>query len=389
MLKILNIMLITSFFTFAGCSKQVSDVRIKIEADSADIYIDGKYYGDSKYSFDHRLEVGEYKVEAVKLSFTDDGEFEAKYAEKIISVEGEYPHEFTIPLKKSNLHTKFVEKFWYGRLKEFFVGVEKYLDRYPNGKNAVKLKQLREKLIKKSFPEMVSIPGGDFEMGCVSGIECEDDEKPIHVVNIKPFKIGKYELTFNQFDICYLDGGCNTYIDFDGDRGDATSPAVNVTKRDCAEYSAWLSKRMKKYYSMPSEAMWEYAARAGSKTKYSWGNDVGSNNANCNGCGSKWDDKWPAPIGTFKPNSWGVYDMHGNVKEWVADKYHENYDGAPTDGSVWWKIPRYIGDIYRGGSFKTNHDKVRSSSRQDNIEPGYLLDDLGCRLVTRDQDYKE
>ena len=88
-------------------------------------------------------------------------------------------------------------------------------------------------------------------------------------------------------------------------------------------------------YRLLSEAEWEYAARAGTTTAYSWGDEIGKNNANCNGCGSEWDSRRTAPVGSFAPNQFGLYDMHGNVWEWVEDCLHDNYKGAPEDGSAW------------------------------------------------------
>ena len=103
-------------------------------------------------------------------------------------------------------------------------------------------------------------------------------------------------------------------------------------------------------YRLPSEAEWEYAARAGSQTVYYWGNDLGVNNANCNGCGSKWDGKQPSPVKSFAPNKFGLYDTLGNVWQWVEDCYHGNYQGAPSDGKPW-----LTGDcrnhVVRGGSW--------------------------------------
>jgi formylglycine-generating enzyme required for sulfatase activity len=94
-----------------------------------------------------------------------------------------------------------------------------------------------------------------------------------------------------------------------------------------------LSRKAGKPYRLQTEAEWEYAARAGTTTKYSWGNDVGVGNANCRGCGSQWD-KQTAPVGSFMPNAFGLYDMHGNVWQWAQDCWHDNYQGAPTDGSA-------------------------------------------------------
>ena len=115
-------------------------------------------------------------------------------------------------------------------------------------------------------------------------------------------------------------------------------------------------------YRLLTEAEWEYAARAGSTTAYFWGDEIGKGNANCSGCGSQWDDRETSPVGSFKPNAFSLYDMAGNVWQWVEDCYHDNYNGAPTDGSAW-----TIGDcnrrVVRGGSWYYSPQNLRSALR--------------------------
>jgi formylglycine-generating enzyme required for sulfatase activity len=115
-------------------------------------------------------------------------------------------------------------------------------------------------------------------------------------------------------------------------------------------------------YRLLTEAEWEYAARAGTTTAYYWGDDIGKGNANCNGCGSQWDAKQTSPVGSFAANQFGLYDMAGNVFQWVQDCYHRNYDGAPTDGSAWTS-----GDcgrrVVRDGSWIVNPRSLRSAFR--------------------------
>jgi formylglycine-generating enzyme required for sulfatase activity len=107
-------------------------------------------------------------------------------------------------------------------------------------------------------------------------------------------------------------------------------PVINASWGDAKRYVAWLSQLTGKAYRLLTEAEWEYAARAGANTRYSWGDNPSSGNANCDGCGSPWDLKHTAPVGSLNPNAFGLHDMHGNVWEWVEDTWHQNYDGAPT-----------------------------------------------------------
>jgi formylglycine-generating enzyme required for sulfatase activity len=135
-----------------------------------------------------------------------------------------------------------------------------------------------------------------------------------------------------------------------------------------------------KEYRLLTEAEWEYAARAGAHTRYSWGDDPGMDNANCDGCGSRWDVRQTAPVGSFKPNALGLYDMHGNVWEWVEDSWHENYDGAPTDGSAWLRGGDPSFRVVRGGSWRNESELVRAAvrvKRHTNVR----FDTLGFRVA--------
>ena len=179
-------------------------------------------------------------------------------------------------------------------------------------------------------PLMVVLPEGIFLMGSPDG-QGSDDERPQYMVAIpQPFSISKFEVTFDQWDTCYELGGCRNRPDDNG--WDADQPVINVTWDDAQEYVAWLSKQTGKQYRLLTEAEYEYAARGGALTSYPWGDDIGTNNANCNGCGSRWDNKQAAPVGQFKANGFGLHDMVGNVWEWVQDCYHDSYRDAPADG---------------------------------------------------------
>ena len=209
-------------------------------------------------------------------------------------------------------------------------------------------------------PEMVEIPGGSFRMGCVSGKSCQGDEKPVHEVRIASFALSKYEVTFEEYDQFTAATGRERAADKGWGRG--RRPVIRVSWKDAVAYTEWLSEAMGERYRLPSEAEWEYAARAGSVTKYSWGNKIGRNRANCEGCGSQWDERQTAPVGSFGPNGWGLHDMHGNVWEWVQDCWNKSYRGAPVDGSAW-----ESGDcsqrVLRGGPWNSNPRGLRSANR--------------------------
>jgi formylglycine-generating enzyme required for sulfatase activity len=119
-----------------------------------------------------------------------------------------------------------------------------------------------------------------------------------------------------------------------------------------------------KPYHLLSEAEWEYAARANKQTTYSWGDKIGQGNANCSGCGSQWDGR-TAPVGSFAPNAFGLFDMHGNVWEWVEDCYHPNYLEAPTDGSAW-TAGACSERVARSGGYDDTPDLLRSAFRFHN-----------------------
>ena len=250
------------------------------------------------------------------------------------------------------------------RLKQYVLNTDKSSEYY---KPALELLLIAEEKIKernrqfeesayaeqqaalKPMGEMVSIPGGKFMMGLLNEVENifqaqlldSNQMIPAHAVTVRPFKLGKYEVTFAQWDACVEDGGCKTerdpegYIPDDEDWIRGNYPVINVSWDDAQLFIDWLNSKTGGNYRLPTEAEWEYAARAGSTTRYSWGDDIGVNRANCIGCGSQWDEKQTAPVGSFPANAWGLYDMHGNVSEWVQDCYHENYEGAPSDGSAW------------------------------------------------------
>ncbi len=209
-------------------------------------------------------------------------------------------------------------------------------------------------------PEMVVIPAGSFKMGCVSRKSCTNAERPVHEVTLESFALSKYEVTFEEYDP-FTDATGRERAD-DRGFGRGQRPVINITWDDAVAYTEWLSEQTGKNYRLPSEAEWEYAARAGTVTRYSWGDNLGHNRANCNGCGSQWDNEMSAPVGSFEANGWGLYDMHGNVWEWTQDRYNNRYVGAPNDGSAW-EVGDSTARVVRGGAWYLEGFFLRSAVR--------------------------
>ena len=230
-------------------------------------------------------------------------------------------------------------------------------------------------------PEMVVVPAGSFLMGAPADEEGRDhDEGPVHRVTIDaPFAVGVYEVTFAEWDRCVRAGGCGGYRPDDEGWGRGRRPVIHVSWKDAQAYVAWLSGESGAGYRLLSEAEWEYVARAGSETAYSWGNSIGRNRANCDGCGSRWDDKQTAPVGSFQANAFGLYDVHGNVWEWVEDCWNDSYAGAPTDGSAW-EQGNCDARVLRGGSWSNTPWFLRSANR-NRYATGYRIDLVGFRVA--------
>lgn len=218
-------------------------------------------------------------------------------------------------------------------------------------------------------PEMVVIPAGSFTMGSpLTEKDRSVNENPQHIVTIaRPFAVSKNELTFADWDACVTGGGCNGYRPIDDGWGRGRQPVIMVDWDDAQQYIAWFSKVTGKTYRLLSEAEYEYAARAGTTTAYPWGSDdikpSGQAVANCFGCGSQWDEKQTAPVGSFPPNRFGLYDMVGNVFEWTDDCWHGVYDGAPPNGSAWTDDSDCYFRVARGGAWNNSPHYVRSASR--------------------------
>ncbi len=228
----------------------------------------------------------------------------------------------------------------------------------------LKLKDIE--LTDDMLPEMVSIPSGSFTMGCVSGIDCNEDELPTRKVTVPAFSMSKYEVTFKQWDACHADGGC-THNPSDNGMGRGDRPVIKVSWNDTQQYVEWLSRRTGENYRLPSESEWEYAARAGTETQYWWGDEINQDRmvwANCNGCGSQWDDKRTVPVNSevFISNPFGLFHTAGNVWEWAQDCYRDDYASAHSDGSA-----REFGScparVLRGGSWYGVPQTLRSADR--------------------------
>ena len=234
-------------------------------------------------------------------------------------------------------------------------------------------------------PEMVVVPAGQYRMGDLAG-DGDRNERPVHDVTIAaPFAVGKYEVTFAEWDACVAGGGC-THRPGDRGWGRGTRPVINVSWDDTQEYVAWLSRETGKSYRLLSEAEWEYVARTGTTTKYWWGNESDHEHANygkdeCCGGMVAGKDRWEytSPVGSFEPNAFGLFDTAGNVWEWVEDCYHEGYKGAPSDRSAWTS-----GDcekhVVRGGAWGSLPWFLRSALRVEG-GAGYRNISVGFRVA--------
>ena len=288
-----------------------------------------------------------YLVQAERLMNEKDYKAALEAMEKIVALQKE--HDLKLP---DGFHFKYAQIAMSAGLHEAAIdSVNKYLVAAGReGKfyrEALELLDQAEQLQMLILPEMVVIPGASFQMGCVSGLDCDDDEKPVHEVTVASFELSKYEVTFEEYD-CFI-AATGRISPKDQGWGRGRRPVINVSWEDAIAYTEWLSAQTGERYRLPSEAEWEYAARAGSTTKYSWGNEIGHNRANCNACGSQWDNEKTAPVGSFGPNAFGLHDMHGNLWEWVQDCWNDSYQGAPADGSAWTSGACAI-RVLRGGS---------------------------------------
>lgn len=183
-----------------------------------------------------------------------------------------------------------------------------------------------------------------------------------------PFAVSTFEITFAEWDACVAGGGCEGYSPPDDDWGRGRRPVTNVSWNDAKAYIAWLNTKTGKHYRLLSEAEWEYAARAGTTTAFFFGAALEPTQANIDGSGeadsppSERNRQKTLPVGSFAPNAFGLYDMHGNVWEYTEDCWNDEYNGAPTDGSAW-LTGSCDGKVIKGGSWLEYSGEARSAHR--------------------------
>ena len=224
-------------------------------------------------------------------------------------------------------------------------------------------------------PAMVTIPAGGVTMGSSTSESGRDrDESPQHRVTIpNPLAVGKYEVTFAEWDACVADGGCNGYKPDDGGWGRGLHPVVNVSWTDAQTYIAWLRRKTMKPYRLLSESEWEYAARAETVLAFYWGARASPASARYNASNGT------APVGSYAPNSFGLYDMSGNVSEWGYDCLNSSYDGAPADGRPWMTGNCDLHAL-RGGAWNSGPNNLRSANR-DWDAAGFRVNRNGFRVA--------
>ena len=220
-------------------------------------------------------------------------------------------------------------------------------------------------------PEMSIIPSGTFMMGSTKG---KKRELPVTLISIADaLAVSRYEITFDEWDACHNAGGCSR-MPSDRGWGRGKRPVINILLEEIIEYLRWLTKKTGHTYRLPSESEWEYAARAGSQTEFNWGDEMLIGAANCRGCGTEWSGIKSAPVGQFRPNAWGLYDVHGNVLEYVTDCWTTNHYKLPNDGSPI-LTENCLSKVVKGGAWYYLPKVSRSASRVRNDKriSGYFI----------------
>ena len=311
-------------------------LRISTEPGEAEIYINDKCKGKSPaevgQTFAIQLDEGEYTVKAMKPNGLKE-----HFAEKKIFIADGTVQPVVLKLAEHESEAAMTAN----ELKQ------KYANYMPD-------------------PEMVAIKSGKFRMGCLESDKiCINNKNPVLDMNVPGFEIGKYAVIFDMWDACYAQGGCDHYPDDKG-WGRGKRPVINVSLNDIQKFLAWINRKTGKTYRLPTETEWEYAARAGTSTVYSWGDEIGQKNANCKGCGSQWDNKQTAPVGSFAANPWGLYDMHGNVWQWVSGCYVQYKDMTKYTDALDWKDSKSgtcesEKRVLRGGSWNNSPEGLRAA----------------------------
>ncbi|RBO82760.1 SUMF1/EgtB/PvdO family nonheme iron enzyme [Marinomonas aquiplantarum] len=226
-------------------------------------------------------------------------------------------------------------------------------------------------------PKVEKIPPATFLMGDQNHLG-DDNEKPVHEVDIpNGFYISKYEVTFAQYD--KFAQATDRPLPPDNGWGRGTRPVINVSWYDAKAYAAWLSEQTGQEYRLPTEIEWEYSARADSNTAFWYGNEVKPGYSVCDSCGSQWDAVSTGPVGSQASNPLGLFDMHGNVAEWIEDCYHDSYDGAPTSNQVWLDN-QCDNRVLRGGSW-FDIPRVGRSATRYRAQPDLKASNWGFRVV--------
>jgi formylglycine-generating enzyme required for sulfatase activity len=221
-------------------------------------------------------------------------------------------------------------------------------------------------------------------------LQATHDEFPQHQVTIaKPFEISVYEITLEQFQ-SFLEQKRPDLLTADfNNYNEPKKPVILVSWDDVQVYLKWLNETKPIYdtgvYRLPTESEWEYAARGGTQTVYWWGNEMREGKANCNGCDNQWGPHQPLPVGTFPANPFGLYDMVGNVSEWVQDCWNHNYVSAPTKGSAW-STGNCLAHVIRGGSWSDTPGGLVRIAARDKQFKDYRSFNIGFRLI-REVDY--
>lgn len=224
-------------------------------------------------------------------------------------------------------------------------------------------------------PEMIWISAGRFRMGDIQATG-NADEHPVHWVTLKSFAMGRYEITFAEYDL-FAEATGRDKPDDEG-WGRDNRPVINISLEDASAYAKWLSEQTNRHYRLPTEAQWEYAARAGKNSDYWWGHEMGTNQANCAGSGSQWSDQQTAPVGSFEPNPYGLYDTTGNVWEWTCSAF-DLYQGLATEQRCVGSNDTSIRSL-RGGSWFL-HPKLCRIPLRNGSPLDKTYNNVGFRLV--------